>query len=74
MIAIINKKKPNNLLILFLSILWTVLAPILAMKVVIGIKIKKAGMFKKPMLKGKSSSEWREYATKCMVEIMDNKT
>ena len=25
-------------------------------------------------LKGKNSSEWREYATKCMVEIMDNKT
>ena len=24
-------------------------------------------------LKGKTSSEWREYATKCMVEIMDNK-
>ena len=24
-------------------------------------------------LKGKSSIEWREYATKCMVEIMDNK-
>ena len=24
-------------------------------------------------LKGKSSAEWREYATKCMVEIMDNK-
>ena len=24
-------------------------------------------------LKGKSSSEWREYATKCMIEIMDNK-
>ena len=24
-------------------------------------------------LKGKNSSEWREYATKCMVEIMDNK-
>ena len=24
-------------------------------------------------LKGKSSSEWREYATECMVEIMDNK-
>ena len=24
--------------------------------------------------KGKNSSEWREYATKCMVEIMDNKT
>ena len=24
-------------------------------------------------LKGKSSTEWREYATKCMVEIMDNK-
>ena len=24
-------------------------------------------------LKGKNSSDWREYATKCMVEIMDNK-
>ena len=24
-------------------------------------------------LKGKSSSEWREYATQCMIEIMDNK-
>jgi len=25
-------------------------------------------------LKDKSSSEWREYATKCIIEIMDNKT
>ena len=25
-------------------------------------------------LKEKNSSEWREYATQCMVEIMDNKT
>jgi Skp family chaperone for outer membrane proteins len=25
-------------------------------------------------LKGKNSSEWREYATQCMIEIMDNKT
>ena len=24
-------------------------------------------------LKGKDSSQWREYATKCMVEIIDNK-
>ena len=24
-------------------------------------------------LKGKNPSEWREYATQCMVEIMDNK-
>ena len=24
-------------------------------------------------MKKKNSSEWREYATKCMVEIMDNK-
>ena len=24
-------------------------------------------------LKGKSSTEWREYATKCMIEIMNNK-
>ena len=25
-------------------------------------------------LKGKTSSKWREYATQCMVEIMNNKT
>ena len=25
-------------------------------------------------LKNNNASEWREYATKCMVEIMDNKT
>jgi hypothetical protein len=24
-------------------------------------------------LKGKSSAEWKEYATKCMIEIMDSK-
>ena len=24
-------------------------------------------------LKGKNSSEWKEYATKCMIEIMNNK-
>ena len=24
-------------------------------------------------LKSKNSSEWREYATKCMIEIIDNK-
>ena len=24
-------------------------------------------------LKGKNSSEWREYAAKCMIEIIDNK-
>ena len=24
-------------------------------------------------LKGKSSTEWKEYATKCMIEIMENK-
>ena len=24
-------------------------------------------------LKNKNSSEWREYATKCMIEILDNK-
>ena len=24
-------------------------------------------------LKGKTASEWREYATKCMVEILDHK-
>ena len=25
-------------------------------------------------LKGKNSSEWREYATKCMIEITENKS
>ena len=25
-------------------------------------------------MKGKNSTEWREYATKCMIEIMDNKS
>ena len=35
--------------------LCTVLAPILAMIVVIGIKIKKAGIFIKPILKGMSA-------------------
>ena len=25
-------------------------------------------------LKGKNSSEWREYATKCMIEIIENKS
>ena len=24
-------------------------------------------------LKGKNSNEWRDYATRCMIEIMDNK-
>ena len=24
-------------------------------------------------LKNKNSSEWREYATKCMIEIIENK-
>ena len=38
---------------LLLSILCIVLAPILAIKVVIGTIIKNAGMFIKPKLKGK---------------------
>ena len=42
-----------SVMILFLSILWTVLAPIRAMKVVIGINIKKAGIFIKPILSGR---------------------
>ena len=25
-------------------------------------------------LKGKTAGEWREYATQCMIEILDNKT
>ena len=45
-------KIPNNLVINFLSILWTVFAPNLAINIVMGTNIKKAGMFIKPMLKG----------------------
>ena len=41
------------MLIFFLLILWTVLAPILAINVVIGINIKKAGIFINPTLNGK---------------------
>ena len=48
----ISKKNPKYLLTLFLSIIWTVLAPIFAIKVVIGIKIKNAGIFIKPKLNG----------------------
>ena len=41
--------KPNNLVINFLSILWTVLAPSFAINIVIGTNIKKAGMLIKPL-------------------------
>ena len=53
LIEITKRKTPKILLILLLSILWTVFAPILAINVVIGIKIKKAGIFKNPKLKGR---------------------
>ena len=53
LIATIIKKIPNNLFIFFLSIRCTVFAPTLAINVVIGIKIKKAGMLIKPILNGK---------------------
>ena len=52
-VEIINRNIPKYLLILFLSILWTVLAPNLAIRVVIGINIKKAGTFINPILNGK---------------------
>ena len=45
-------KIPNNLVINFLSILWTVFAPNLAINIVMGTNIKKAGILIKPMLKG----------------------
>ena len=50
---ITTKNKPKYFVIFFLFILWLAFAPILAMKVVIGKNIKKAGIFKKPILKGK---------------------
>ena len=56
-VAIINKNIPKYLLILFLLILWTVLAPILAINVVIGMNIKKAGILINPKLKGRLASK-----------------
>jgi len=35
-----------------------------------GIKDNKKHLIS---LKGNTSSEWRDYATKCMIEILDNK-
>ena len=49
----ITKNKPKYLVIFFLLILWLALAPNLAMKAVMGKKIRKAGIFKKPILKGR---------------------
>ena len=49
----VYKKIPNNLVIFALFVLYIVFAPILAIKVVIGTNIKKAGIFIKPMLNGK---------------------
>ena len=48
----IIKKKPNNLAIISLLILWTMVAPNFAIKIVIGMKIKNAGTLIKPILKG----------------------
>ena len=52
------KNNPKYLVILILSTLWLAFAPSLAIKAVIGKKTKKAGIFKKPMLKGKSASKY----------------
>ena len=55
-VPITYKKTPNILCNFFLFILCTLLAPILAIKVVIGINIRKAGILTKPILKGKFAS------------------
>ena len=52
------KNNPKYLVILILSILWLAFAPSLAMNAVIGKKTKKAGIFKNPILKGKSASRY----------------
>ena len=54
MVPTIYKKIPKNLCSFDLFILFTVLAPTLAINIVIGINIKKAGMFINPTLNGKS--------------------
>ena len=53
MVPTIYKKIPKNLCSFDLFILFTVLAPTLAINIVIGINIKKAGMFINPTLNGK---------------------
>ena len=52
-VPITYKKIPKNLCNLALSILLDLLAPNLAISIVIGINIKKAGILIKPMLNGK---------------------
>ena len=52
------KNNPKYLVILIFSTLWLTFAPSLAMKAVIGKKTRKAGMFKKPRLNGKSASRY----------------
>ena len=46
-----KRKIPNNFPISFLFTLWTVFAPTLAINVVMGTNIKKAGILTKPKLK-----------------------
>ena len=53
MVPTIYKKIPKNLCSFDLFILFTVLAPTLAINIVIGINIKKAGIFINPILNGK---------------------
>ncbi len=54
MVPTIYKKIPKNVCNFDLLILWTAFAPTLAINIVIGINIKKAGMFINPTLNGKS--------------------
>tara|TARA_B100001121_G_C18423383_1_gene495747 strand:- start:44 stop:481 length:438 start_codon:yes stop_codon:yes gene_type:complete len=50
------KKIPKKTCNLFFLSLWAVFAPTLAINIVIGIKIKNAGIFINPILKGSCAS------------------
>ena len=54
-VATTYKKIPKSTWTLAFSSLWTVFAPILAINVVMGTNIRKAGIFTKPMLRGMST-------------------
>ena len=51
------KNTPNNLCAFNLSILYTVFAPTLAIKLVMGTNNIKAGIFTKPILNGRLTSK-----------------
>ncbi len=64
---------PNNLPISCFFTLWTVLDPTLAISVVMGTNIKKAGIFIKPKLNGALIFKYFPEITKPMAPMIEIK-